>query len=282
MTQPVWPVQPRVVGGQVRVARVAEDRLDKIEVAHQRPGHEEPHLHRLLVAHAGHARLHQRPEHQRHPAPPITFDPINKRQPHQVIGRPHRGLDHVREHVLGHLALARGDGQAALGNVERARRGPPVVTGVVQHAVEHARRLDVGVLEGVALGGQRELARDAVAVQAERLPRQPDRVRLGDVRQVAPQPGLDPLIDRAAVLAGQPPLLVHRVALGPGKIRDLLIRAGPRLDQPLHDQPEPDQPVQILGVRSGGTRIQRDPQRIHFNLQNILRLARGGTDEAVL
>ncbi|MEY4006304.1 MAG: hypothetical protein RLZZ221_2400 [Verrucomicrobiota bacterium] len=50
VSRPVGRIEGGVVGGEVRVAGVAEDALDEVEVGHERPRDEEARLHRVAAA----------------------------------------------------------------------------------------------------------------------------------------------------------------------------------------------------------------------------------------
>ena len=65
MAGPVLDVEGGVVLRQVGVARIAEDRLDEVEVADQAAGSEEADFHRLLRADAGYLGTDDRPQEQR-------------------------------------------------------------------------------------------------------------------------------------------------------------------------------------------------------------------------
>ena len=86
---PMFHVQPGVVAGEERVAPVAENRLDKIEVAHQAAGREEAHLHAFFRADAGDFGADNRPQQQGDKRAHRLALRRGKGEFERVIGRPH-------------------------------------------------------------------------------------------------------------------------------------------------------------------------------------------------
>ena len=182
-------LQGGVVLRQVRVAAVAEDAFDEVEVGHEPTGDDEPGLHALLAHVAGHGRGNQRTQ--------LEGDEAGRR--HLLVGGVgqhkvdlrglERELQQAGEDGLRHADLVIRDGQATLGDVEDAGRGAAVVRRVVEHTVRQpvAAQQRRGV--GVSVVGQRELPRKAGLVEDERAAGQ-----LGahpGVGQVVVQPVLD-------------------------------------------------------------------------------------------
>ena len=127
--------QGGVVLRQVGVAAVAEDPLHEVEVGHHPAGDDEAGLHPLLAHVARHVRRDQRTQLQRHEARRRLGLVGRVGQDLVDLGRLERHRQQPRVRQLGDRDLVVGDGQAALGDVEDARGGAPVVGRVVQHAV---------------------------------------------------------------------------------------------------------------------------------------------------
>ena len=195
-------VQRRVVHRQIRVARVAEDAFNEVQVAHQIARHEEANLHRLLRAETRHGGAHERPQQQRDEA----FCRLRLRrgegQAQQRLRWLQSGLKHLRERALRHSLLIVRNRQATLGDVEDAGGGALVLGRVVQHALPHAIRADDVGMELVPVRRQRQRTRDAVAVEHEGLVRQPH----GDARlvQILVEELLDAPVHRGLVICEQP------------------------------------------------------------------------------
>ena len=118
MPRPVVDVQPRIVGRKHRVAAVAEDALDEIQVADQGAGREKTDFHALFRLASGNFRTHHGPEQERDEHSGLVFLARGKGQRQQVLRRIERRPQQRREHPLGHRLLVAGDGQPALGHVE--------------------------------------------------------------------------------------------------------------------------------------------------------------------
>ena len=127
-----------VVLGQVGIATVAEDAFDEVEVRHESAGDDEAGLHALLADVAGHGRGDQRTQLQRHETGG-RLGLVGGVGQNQILRRRlERQFQQAREHRFGDGDLVVGNGQPALGDVEHAGRGPPVVGRVVQNAVREA------------------------------------------------------------------------------------------------------------------------------------------------
>ncbi len=128
-------LQGGVVLRQVRVAAVAEDAFDEVEVGHEPTGNDEPGLHALLTHVAGHCRGNQRTQ--------LEGDEAGRRHllvggvgQHEVDLRGlERELQQPGEDGLRYTDLVVRDGQATLGDVEDACGGAAVVRRVVEHTV---------------------------------------------------------------------------------------------------------------------------------------------------
>ena len=90
ITQPVCPVQctviqRRIVLGEIRIAGVAENAFDEIQVADQAAGSEKTQFHGLpgLRSRRG---TYQRPQQQRHPQPRFLRLIRGKREPQNIVG----------------------------------------------------------------------------------------------------------------------------------------------------------------------------------------------------
>ena len=169
---PTVRVERGVVFGQVRVAAVAEDRFDEIEIGNQRTGDEEARFHTLFRNEAGHTRHDQRPQLQRN----VT------RRRHRLVGcegQPHRfgrwierQCEQARERQLGHGQLVVRNRQAAFDEVEDTGRRTPIARRVVQHAIAQAIAGEQRRLEVVAVRRQRQATCETRLIEDERAARQ--------------------------------------------------------------------------------------------------------------
>ena len=177
MTQPLWPVQRStssagVVRRQVGVAGVAEDALHEVEVRDQAARREEADLHAASPAStlgtAG--QTSGRSSSETIVSTGSGQSAVNGRRSSSAGGR---SASCSSRSVGGerHRDLVRRDRQPALGDVEDALGGAAVAHRVVQHAVVEAVARDQLVVPRVAVDRQRQLAREAVAVEDQGLRR---------------------------------------------------------------------------------------------------------------
>ena len=195
---PVLDVEPGVVLGQVRVAGVAEDRLDEVEVADQAARGEEADLHRSS------RRRRRAPPGRRSAAAAARRTSGSGSGRLAVngttsdVGRRADGVPEQRgEDRRGHGLLVAGDGQPAFGDVERALGGAAVAARVVQDAVADAVRPQDRVAVAVLPLRDRERAGDPVPGQDELLGCETERLGQAEVAEVLAQERLDPPVRRA-------------------------------------------------------------------------------------
>ncbi len=146
-------VQSRVVFGNQRISRVAEDRFDEVEIADQRAGCEESGFHRFGFAeireHSGQTSGRSSSETQVWAG---CSESRRVRQQHQIARRIHRSAKQIDKDCFGDDAFVAGNRQSAIDDVKRAGGRAAVSTGIVQYAIQTAIRLDQIVLELVAVG----------------------------------------------------------------------------------------------------------------------------------
>ncbi|MFT3915818.1 MAG: hypothetical protein QM704_17410 [Anaeromyxobacteraceae bacterium] len=202
---PAGDVERGVVLGEERVARVAEDGLDEVEVRHQAAGGEEAHLHRARGRAVG-GRADDRPQEERGPHPGRIGARPGEGEGEHAARRVERGVEERGERAARHLELVGGDGQPAVGDVEDALRGAPVGGRVVEHALLQPEALEVGRGVVVVPGRQGEHAGEPRPVEREGPARQA-RHAAGQAAEVGVQEGLDPAIDGRERPAEEPILL---------------------------------------------------------------------------
>ena len=194
--------QGGVVLRQVGVAPVAEDALDEVQVGHEPSGGDEADLHGALAGDAGDLGDDDGAQQQGDEAAGRIGPGGGPGQGEQVRGGVQgRGQD-AGEDVAGHGLLVVGDGQAALGDVEDAGRGAPVVARIVQDPLEDAVALDVGGGEAGRVQGQGQGAGQARLVEHEGGGGQARA--LGGAVEVGVEEGLDAPVGGAQA-AGQAP-----------------------------------------------------------------------------
>ena len=192
---PVLGIEGRVVFRQVRIAGIAEDAFDEIEVGDKGAGDEEAGLHRALRGETRHGGAHDGPQVERDETPGGRGGRGGERQPEQVGGRMEGVVQQPPEDGGWHGLLVVGHRQAERGDMKDALRGAPVAARVVQHALAHAiGRKDVAPV-AVGIGWEREQSREADAVEHER-----GGGHAGDIGltvELLIDEILDPLVDRA-------------------------------------------------------------------------------------
>ena len=147
-------IERRVVLREVRIAAVAEDPLDEIEVGHHRRRGDETGLHTSFDGVAGHGRNHDRAQEQGDPARGTLKVVRGVGQHQRLVRRKERLFHQPSERLPRHRDLVVLDRETALGDVEDALGGASVVGRVVQDAVDEA------------VAGQ-EIGRKGVAVDGE-------------------------------------------------------------------------------------------------------------------
>ena len=135
---PGFKVHSRVVFPQERIARVAENALDEIEIAYERPRGEKAYLHSFFSLAVRNRRAHSRAQVEGNPRPALALLGGRERKLEQLVGRVKRARPQIFENRLGHGLLVGGNRKAALGDVEYARRRAPVAARVVQNALPYA------------------------------------------------------------------------------------------------------------------------------------------------
>ncbi len=196
---PVLGVEPGVVLRQKRVAGVAENRLDEVEVAHQARGGEETHLHALLGSDAGNLRADDRPEQQGDERPHQLGLRVRLRDGQQVGWRCESLAEQSREDGPRDGLLVAGDRQAALADVEGPLGRAAVAARVVQHAIADPVGGHIFIAVAVAVGRERKLTGDAVPRQREGR-RQSQTGAAGQVGEVAVQEPFDPTVGRTPIV----------------------------------------------------------------------------------
>ena len=200
---PVFGIERGVVFREARIAGVAEDAFDEVEIADETAGDEETDFHFLLGGKTRDGGADHGPEQQGDHA---FRGGRLRRQEGQAF---HRGgrlqgmLQELGKNGLGHGLLVVGHGQAVLGDVENALRGAAVAQRIVQHALAHAVGSDDVGPEDVAIRRERERAGQTAAIE--------DEAHRGQARRIGPEAGikvvLDALINRAKVIGEQAVLL---------------------------------------------------------------------------
>ena len=204
---PVFHVERGIIFRQQRVARVAKNIFDEIQIAHQISGNEEAHLHRFLLGETGNRRANDGPQQQRDE----TFRRLRlrrgERQLHDFARRRQREREQLGERRFRHAQFVVGNRQAALGDVENSRRRAPVAARIVQHAVRDAVGIQNRGGKFIAVNRQRQHARQTGAIQRERARRQ---FRHDDGLEIIVEKILDAAVGGAKVLAEQPVFFARR------------------------------------------------------------------------
>jgi len=210
-------VERGVVLGQVRVARVAEDRLDEVQVRDERPGREEADLHRAGRVSIG-PGADLRADEQRDEGRDGLRLAAREGQREHVAGRAERRREERREGGTRDLDLVGRHRQPAVRDVEDPLRGAPVGGRVVEDAL--LRPVGGEVRRGVGVGarGKRQHARQARAVERER-PSGQARRPAGHAGEVDVEERLEAGVHRAERPAEEPVLLqvVAQQRLGEGE-----------------------------------------------------------------
>ena len=113
------------------------------------------------------------------------------------------------ERALGNGNLVGGNREAAFDNVEDALRGAAVAAGIVEDALRHAIGLQIGRRERVFARRQRHHARQAGAIEHERVAGQARRALRRDIAEIGVKEGLNAGISRAQSIAQHLILLIE-------------------------------------------------------------------------
>ena len=164
-----------VVLGQVGIATIAEDTFHEIEVRHQGPGGEEPHLQAAFPGESGDVGDHHGTQQQRHPGAGGLLVGRTVGEDHRIRGRiqsvfKQAAIDSPRNSQLVVL-----DSDTTLSDVKHPFGGAPVIAGVVQHAVHQPIATQVLRRELILSHRQRHRPGQARLIQYEGLPGKPRR-----------------------------------------------------------------------------------------------------------
>ena len=197
---PMLGVETGVVFRQIRVAAVAEDVFDEIEVADEVARREKTDLHGFLRREAGHFGADDRPEQQRNKALGGLRLRGGERQAHDFARRIEGEAQQFSEHGLGHADFVVGNGQAAFRHVKDALGRAAVAVGIVQHALLDPVGIENAGGEFIAIHRQRQHARHAGTIQRQRAQRQFGHRH---VLQIIVEEGLNPLVGGTKVIGQQ-------------------------------------------------------------------------------
>ena len=170
--RPRFEVHRGVVFRQKRIARVAENAFDEVEVAYERPGSEKADFHSLFAVAVGDCGADRRAQIERNPRFRLLLLSRCKWKLEHFFGSVEHMRPEVFEDRLGDGFLVGGHGESALGDVEDPRSRAPVVVRVVQNPLTHAVGGYERALVGVAIGRKREHSRRAESVEYESLVRE--------------------------------------------------------------------------------------------------------------
>ena len=130
---PVFGIEPGIVFREVRIAGVAKDALNKIEIAHQIGRHKKPGLHGFLRGKPRHLGADNGPEKQGDKAFRGLRTSGSKGQSQQAAWRRQGEGEQFGEHSLRHGQFVGRNGKAPFGNMENALSRAPVAARVVEH-----------------------------------------------------------------------------------------------------------------------------------------------------
>ena len=153
MTGPVFRIERGIIFRQVRIACVAKDAFDEVEICHQRTRNEKTRFHRALGSRVRHGRTNERTYIKRNKAFRRLRRRGGKGQPEQFGGGIHRLLEKAAENFRGHRLLVVGHGQAEVGDVKNSLGGASIAARVVQYALADAMRRENFALVPICIRG---------------------------------------------------------------------------------------------------------------------------------
>ncbi len=131
---PVLDVESGVVLRQIRVAPIAENAFDEIEIAYKTSRSEEANLHGLCGI-LPRRWANQRPQEKRHPQPRLVVLTRCEWQHHQIVRRTKRGAKQRREDGDGNRCLVGGYWKTAFSDVKDSFRRTAIALRVVKDAL---------------------------------------------------------------------------------------------------------------------------------------------------
>ena len=268
VSAPVHGVERGIVVGQIRVAGVAEDAFDKVQIANQSTRDKETHFHRFLGSDSRHFRADHGAKQQRDEALGLCGQGRGEGKPQQLRRWPQSGFQQSPEDRFGHGLLVVRNGKPAFGHVENALRRAAVAFRIVQHPLTHAVRIDDVGGKFVLVRRQRELARQSVAIKNERLVGQTGHLHL--VLQVIVEKILNPRIRRTQVLGQQTvflPVQSHEPPHQVGEFSILLHREGGTTEVAQLEIDVKETPLQGIRVV---TAAGHSPQRTDFFIEILV------------
>ena len=280
---PMFGVERGIMVREIRITRIAENALDKVEIANQAARHEEAHLHTFLRRHSGHLGADHRPEQEGNKALGRGRKGRGEGQAQQFRRRIERRFEQASEDRFRHRFLVVGHRQAAFRDMKYALRGPAITLRVVQHALPHAVGVDDVGRKFVLVRRQGQLPGKPVPVESKGLVGQARH--FGHILQVIIQKILDPRIGGRKMLGQQTVLLPiqrHQPADQIGEFRILLDWKGGATKVPQFEVDVEDAPshrVRILAAaRHAAQRADflfqvliHDKLRSRFNAENTQR-----------
>ena len=135
MPGPVERVEGSVVFRQVRIARIAKNRLHKIQVSYQATRCKKTGLKRALFANTPNSRHHFGPEQQRDKQPRPFLLRTGERYFHDGFRRGKCLSKQRGKHRLGDFFFVMRNRQSALHDMKHPLGGPAITPWIVQHTL---------------------------------------------------------------------------------------------------------------------------------------------------
>ena len=216
---PVGHVESRIIFREMRVAAVAEDPFDEIEIAHQAAGSEEARLHGSRRVASG-GRTHKRAKHQGNEKMRRLVLARGEGQLEYVARRAKRGGEQGGKGLLGNRLLVGGNREAAFGNMEDAARGAAVTRWIVQNALRNPVGAHVRGRKAIGVRRQRHRASQTGAIENKGTRGQVRRAARTAIRQVGIEKRLNAGVGGTQMLSEQPFLFIMIAQERPGNLQE--------------------------------------------------------------
>ena len=276
---PMLGIESGIVVGEIRIARIAENAFDKVEIADQSARHKEAHLHAFLRRHSRHPGADHRTEQEGNKALGRGRKGRGEGQAQQLRRGIERRLEQSSEDRLRHRLLVVRHRQTPFGHMKNALRGTAVALRIVQHTLAHAVGIDDVGRKFVLVRRQGQLPCETVPVESEGLVGQARH--LDHVLQVVVEKILDARVGGGKVLGQQPVFFAmqrHEPADQIGKLGILFDRIGrapevPQLEVDVEDAPA--QRIRILAAAGPAAELADFLFEICIHDKNGFRLTAG-------
>ena len=213
---PMFGIETGVVFGKIRVATVAKDAFDEVEVGNEVSGGKKPDLHAALLGNTGDFWANDRAEKQGNKNFRRVLAGSGKGQDHDVLGRVEGRVEQARKRGQRNGFFIRRHRKSTFSDVEYTLGRASVGGGIVANTLMHTVGTQDRGFKFVLIGGKREHTANTVTLEHKRSSR--DQSGGGGIAQGCGEIVMNRLIDRAKMVGEQTGLFLERSEQGAPQI----------------------------------------------------------------